>query len=326
MNPQSSPEEKRAAPLHDVQIRAAEWVNQRRDSGAWSADDEAALEAWLAESPVNRVAYWRLDAAWERTQKLSALGPLPRENSPSPLRRHIPIMLKIAATIAIAAAGLGTVYFQRAHAEHEFTTAIGSREVLTLADGTHIELNTGTSLRVSADQQTVWLDRGEAYFDVKHNASRNFTVVADRHRIVDLGTKFSIRANADRLQVAMVEGRVRLDVPKDQKDASLLLTTGDVAVASGDALTVTREPSDELARELAWRRGMLVFNNTTLADAVAQFNRYNREKLVITDDSVAQLKIDGSFPANDTALFTRAAQQLFRLHIVRQGQETTISR
>jgi transmembrane sensor len=310
----------------EVQIRAAEWVNKRRDSGAWSDEDQTALDAWLAQSPANCVAYWRLDAAWERSQRLSALHPLPRQEASTASRRYMPLLLKIAATIAVSAVGAGAIYFQRPHTERQFATAIGSREVLTLADGTHIELNTNTALRVSADQQTVWLDRGEAYFDVKHNAARKFTVVADGHRIVDLGTKFAIRANQGRLQVAMVEGRVRLDVPKDQKDTSLLLTTGDVAVASGDALTVTQQPAEELVRELAWRHGMLMFNNTTLADAVAAFNRYNREKLVIADQDVAQLKIDGTFPDNDTALFTRAAQQLFHLRLERRGLDTVISR
>lgn len=321
-----------SAPRHqeqrarDVQIRAAEWVNQRRDSGTWSQDDQAALETWLAQSPANRVAYWRLDAAWDRTQRLSALHPLPCATAPSVSHRYMPLLLKIAATIAIAAVSAGSVYFQRLHAEHRFATAIGSREILTLADGTHIELNTNSALRVAADQQTVWLEKGEAYFDVKHTATRNFTVIADGHRIVDLGTKFAIRTGDDRLQVAMVEGRVRLDVPKDQKVASLLLTTGDVAVANGDALTVAQQPAEELARELAWRHGMLIFNNTTLADAVAQFNRYNRAKLVIADQSVAQLKIDGTFPDNSTVLFTRAAQQLFHLHVEQRGQDTVILR
>jgi transmembrane sensor len=309
-----------------VQIRAAEWVNQRRDSGIWSEEDQTALDAWLAQSPANRVAYWRLDAAWERSQRLSALHPLPREKSPVVLRRHLPLFLKIAATIAVAAAGVGTIYFQNSHAERQFATAIGTREILTLADGTHIELNTNTALHVSADQQTVRLDRGEAYFDVKHDATRKFVVIANGHRIIDLGTKFAIRTDENRLRVAMVEGQVRLDVPKDQKDASLLLTTGDVAIANGDALTITQQPAEELARELSWRQGMLVFNNTTLADAVAEFNRYNHVKLVIADQSIAQLKIDGTFPENDTALFTRAAQQLFRLRVGQRGQVTVISR
>lgn len=321
----TSQETRQPANAREVQMRAAEWVNQRRDSGSWSDEDQAALDEWLGEAPAHCVAYWRLDAAWEHTRRLSALHPLPHEIAPSQ-RPHLPLLLKIAAGIVVAALGTATVYFQRHQSEHSFTTAIGSREIVTLADNTRIELNTNTALRISPDQKTVWLDRGEAYFEVKHDATRNFSVIADGHRVTDLGTKFSVRSGADRLQVALVEGRVRLDVPKGPKRESLLLSTGDVAVAVGSALTVTRMPADELAHELAWRNGMLVFDNTTLGDAVAEFNRYNREQLVIADSSVVHLKIDGTFPATDTALFMRAAQQLFRLHVERRGQDTIISR
>ncbi len=322
----ATPSENSLAPMgaQDVQIRAAEWVNERRDSQTWSDEDQSALAAWLDQSPAHRVAYWRLDAAWERTQRLSALHPLPQQKKSA--RRALPLMLKIAATLLVAAAGVGTVYFQRHKSEHIFATGIGSREIITLADGTRVELNTNTALRISPDQKIVQLDRGEAYFDVHHNAARGFTVIANGHRITDLGTKFSVRSSGSRLQVALVEGRVRLDIPEDQKKASLLLSTGDVAIADGDALTVTREPAGLLAHELAWRHGMIVFDNTTLAAAAAEFNRYNREKLVIPDQGVARLKIDGTFPATDIALFTRAAQQLFRLHVERHGQDTVISR
>ena len=315
-----------SASARDIQIRAAEWVDQRRDIGIWSDEDQAALEAWLSEAPAHRVAYWRLDAAWERTQRLSALHPLPRAKASGSSRPYLPLLLKVAAAVVVAALGVGTVYFQRHRSEHIFATAVGSREIVTLADGTRIELNTNTVLRVSPDQQIVRLDRGEAYFDVKHNAARSFSVIADGHRITDLGTKFAIRSGDRQLQVALVEGRVRMDVPEEPKRESLLLTTGDVAVARGNALTVTRLPADALAHELAWRHGMLVFDNTTLADAAAEFNRYNRDKLVIPDQGVARLKIDGTFPATDIALFARAARQLFRLHVERHGQDTVISR
>ena len=51
--------------------------------------------------------------------------------------------------------------------------------------------------------------------------------------------------------------------------------------------------------ELGWRRGVLVFDNTTLADAAIEFNRYNRQKLVIADPAAARLTIDGTFQTTD---------------------------
>ena len=71
---------------------------------------------------------------------------------------------------------------------------------------------------------------------------------------------------------------------------------------------------------------MLVFKHTTLADAAAEFNRYNREKLVIADPAAAKLTIDGTFPTNDVGAFTDAAQTIFGLQVKNHGDEIVISR
>ena len=65
---------------------------------------------------------------------------------------------------------------------------------------------------------------------------------------------------------------------------------------------------------------------STLADAVTEFNRYNRQKLVVADSAVAHLTIVGTFPINDVGMFVRANRELFNLHIVERGDETVISR
>ena len=73
--------------------------------------------------------------------------------------------------------------------------------------------------------------------------------------------------------------------------------------------------------ELAWRKGILVFDNTTLADAAAEFNRYNTVKVVIAGPNAAQLKINGSIHANDGTEFARLAKNLFGLHAEQRGNE-----
>ena len=64
-------------------------------------------------------------------------------------------------------------------------------------------------------------------------------------------------------------------------------------------MAITEKPVQEIANELAWRRGVLVFDNATLGDVVAEINRYNRQKLVISDADAAQLKIVGTFRTDD---------------------------
>ena len=64
---------------------AAAWL-ARRDAGPWTAQDQQALEAWLAESTAHRVALLRLQSAWAEAGRLQALaaglpdGEIPRRD------------------------------------------------------------------------------------------------------------------------------------------------------------------------------------------------------------------------------------------------------
>jgi transmembrane sensor len=71
---------------------------------------------------------------------------------------------------------------------------------------------------------------------------------------------------------------------------------------------------------------VLVFRHTTLADAAAEFNRYNTRKIEIAGTDAARHTIDGTFLTNDLDAFTDAAQTIFGLKVREQGQTIVISR
>ena len=93
-----------------------------------------------------------------------------------------------------------------------YATDIGGRKILSLSDGSKIELNTDTSLRIAKGSggRRVWLDKGEAYFEINHNAAWPFIVTAGTHRVTDLGTKFTMHETGNWLEVALLEGSARL--------------------------------------------------------------------------------------------------------------------
>ncbi|HEY5236827.1 MAG TPA: FecR domain-containing protein, partial [Rhizomicrobium sp.] len=159
---------------------------------------------------------------------------------------------------------------------------------------------------------------------IKHDPARPFVVTAGNQRVTDVGTKFLVRRSAGRLEVAVMEGRVQLGASDGR--GPRMLTQGDVAVASGNAVSIARKQVQTLTNELGWRHGVLVFDHTTLADATDEINRYNRTKVVVTDPSVARLTIDGTFPTSNIGAFTDAAQEIFRLRVDRRGDEMVISR
>lgn len=308
----------------DIKWRAAEWLMERRFGENWSDQDEARLRDWLSQSLAHRIAFVRLEAAWARTDRLAALRP-----QKTPLRRSIrPLLARVAATLgAVAVVGgiVGTVMLTPR--EKIYVTAIGGRETVDLGDGSRVELNTDTRLRVGAQGRKVVLEKGEAFFQIRHDASRSFVVLAGDHRVVDIGTKFAVRADSGRLEVSLVEGKARLE----SADAwiqphAALLGPGDVAVATTNSLSVKHAPEKSILNALSWRTGLLVFDHATLATVVAEFNRYNQIKLVIGDAAAARMAIYGTFRADNVRDFVVLARNIFGLRTVQRNGEIVILR
>ena len=313
----------------EIEARAAQWL-AARDRDDWNETDQAALDAWLNEDILNSVAYWRLEAAWSDTDRLKVLRrPGRSEDAIVEKRRFRPLLLSIAAALAaVAAIGFGATFlFQPAI--RTYATAIGERETIRFADGSQIELNTDTKLRaeVSSSRRKVWLDKGEAYFQIHHDASNPFVVIAGDRYVTDLGTKFRIRRDTNRLEVALVEGRAQLETSNSRvPEKPMVLMPGDIAIATATAVSLVKLPEKGLARELAWRHGKVVFNNTSLADAAAEFNRYNRERIVVADPRVAKTAIYGTFQTNNVAAFARLAHEVLGLTIERRNGDILITR
>jgi transmembrane sensor len=315
---------------NDIKARAAQWL-ERRVRENWSESDQIALDAWLGESLAHSVAYWRLNAAWSRAGRLAAL----RHSSPEPVAAEKRTALwswlgRGAAALLVAAivgAGVDKIFMRAG--EHVYVTPVGGHQIVALGDGSKVELNTNTSLHVdgNAQSRTAWLDRGEAYFQVKHDAAHPFVVMIGSRRVTDLGTKFLVRREAGRIEVSVMEGRIWLDSADGKARApAALLTQGDAAVAAGTSLSVTKQSAQSLTRALSWQHGMIVFDNATLADAVKEFNRYNSEKLEIADVAAGRMTIGATFPVNDVERFAKVAQDVLGVHAVKRGNEIVISR
>lgn len=314
-----------------IQARAAEWIAEKHYASEWSANNQAGLDAWLAEDLAHEIAYWRLDAAWGRTDRLAAMRrdfQVPGSRAVK-LRSYFPRF--VAVVLVGAVVGSAILHQPLPQAETIFSTPVGGQKTLSLSDGSRITLNTDTSIRIEgrgADRK-VWLDKGEAYFEIRHNSSHPFVVSTAGHRITDLGTKFSVRNRPDGLglKVVLIEGAAEIQ----SADAWVthhraILKPGDVAVATARTLAVTREPVAAIGEDLTWRQGLLVFRHTTLADAVAEFNRYNDQKISIADAEVGEMRIAGTFQARNTELFTEAVKELFKLRVSKSGDQTIISR
>jgi len=311
-----------------IKARAAAWL-ERRDRSDWSEADQAELDAWLAQSMAHMTAFWRLDAAWARTERLAALRSLSDEALPRERFRIPPFVIGMAAALAIVAVLGASALLLLRPGERTYATPVGGHESIAFEDGSKIELNTDTVLRarMTTRERIVWLDRGEAYFQVRHDPAHPFVVMAGDRRITDLGTQFVIHRGARKLEVAVLEGRVWLDAPDKQNSAqNSFLTTGDVATVNAEKISVTKKAVHDLANELAWRHGVLVFKHKPLAEVAQEFNRYNERKIVITDEAIGNLKIYGTFRTEDVDLFARVIQVAYQLNVETGANRIVISR
>jgi transmembrane sensor len=128
-----------------------------------------------------------------------------------------------------------------------------------------------------------------------------------------------------------VEGRVRVDQAGDaalgggQAAPSTTITGGDVALADGASTLVTANAADRVEHALSWRQGMLTFDQTTLGDAAAEFNRYNRQQIIIADPAAANIRIGGTFQAANVEAFARLLREAYGLRVEVRGEQTRIT-
>lgn len=319
---------KNASNAKAVEAQAVEWLIARDERQTWGDENQRELDAWLAQSPAHQTAFWRVEASWNRTELIADLRPFGfGANRPQSRGRPWLMLFRIAAGIGFfAVLGASGLLYLRQPELQTFATPVGGHKIITLFDGSQIELNTDTVLRIGANQRSVALVKGEAFFQIHHDIAHPFTVAVAGHRVTDLGTQFLIRANGEKLEVALVEGRARLELESDGLAQAATLVPGDVALATGRTLAVTKKTTQELNDDLAWRKGILIFDDTSLSDAAAQFNRYNNVKVVIENPGTAQLKINGAIRVNDGEEFMRLAKNLFGLRAEARGNEIVIGR
>jgi transmembrane sensor len=307
-----------------VEEVAARWL-LRGEEASWSSEDQIEFDKWLNSSMEHKIAFWRLEHGWRRADRLAALKPL--SHAPGPRR---PWLTSAAAVPLAACLILCVLIVLRVDfARHKtYVTEIGAREIVPLADGTQIELNSGTTLRAAVKGQVreVWLDEGEVYFEVVHDPARPFVVHVGSRTLTDLGTEFSVRRNDAHLEVVVVSGRVQLDnEPIASSSVPVTLVRGDIATVEGASTLVVPSSVDRIDDLLSWRHGLLVFDQSTLADAASEFNRYSRKKLLITDSTIARMRISGRFESSNLDGFIRLLHLAYGLNASDEGAVIKIS-
>jgi transmembrane sensor len=305
----------------DAEREASHWI-ARLEAADVTLEDHQRFRAWLNAVPENRAAHEAVSRSWDQ---LDALKLLPSQSFATPnrplSRRALLFGAGGAAAIASAALLVWGLTPQTTFAA-TYTTQIGGRETATLADGSQIELNADTSLRVSftKEMRSAHLDRGEALFTITDDG-RPFEVQTPFGNVRARGTIFLIRIGVNAARASVLEGSVSghsSDSAPGQASANqeLVLTRNTVAsrpIEVGSA-----------AQRLAWRNHMLAFDGDTLAEAALDVERQTGIRFTFATADVAALRVGGYIDGRDANSFARLIETNLRLPVRRESERAFI--
>lgn len=316
--------------------QAAHWWVVLHDESCTQADREA-FAAWVQRSPLRVEAFLQASIVQSALQASDVRWP---ETSAEELIRQaregsaeiIPVSWFAHATqprrpvfgwsTRMLSAGLATVLVAAAAlwlllSPSGYETGIGEQRSVLLDDGSVVMLNTSSRIEVKYTKQRrfIRLVRGEALFGVTKDAARPFEVSVGAAVVRAVGTQFNIDRRSDRATVTVVEGKVKVTservgtqgkAPGSNDPAaeplSEVITAAERVVVTSSGMSEPEHLSD-LAPVTAWTQRQLVFENRSLAEVAAEFNRYNRQRILIESDALRAEEVTGVFQANDAAAF-----------------------
>jgi transmembrane sensor len=315
-----------------IEDAAIAWLTERDDGFLPAREREFAQ--WLRADPRHAATVARLE------QTLGLLGELPefRSDINTAFDRAAPVVAFPPATAeeparaprrwsrAVAWAGvaaalaLGSFVGWRAlqpPREIHFTTTVAGYERARLDDGSTLELNAASAVRVqfTAAERHVKLESGEAHFAVAHDTARPFIVSAGPIAVRAVGTAFNVRyATGGDIEVTVTEGKVRIGQSGPSSSAAEsapLVSAGQRIVLPHHAPPPAGEKIDPatLRAALAWQSRLADFAEAPLADVIARFNSRSRTQLFLADEKLADRRIGGTFALDEAEAFVRLLER-----------------
>lgn len=325
-----------------IHEQASEWLVEFR-TGTPDEAARRAFRAWLLESPAHVSAYLEASALWGVSARAGAAEQWtvdaliaqavaepdnvfahPRMSAAPPALQTKPLgtrswRLGIAAAacvlMAVGSAFAGWQYF---FARALYATGIGEQRSFTLSDGSIVNLNARSKIRVryADDVRLVELVAGQALFTVAKNAQRPFIVRTAAAEVRAVGTQFDVYRKAEGTVVTVVEGRVAVTSAKAAavqvvgESPSLAAVSDKMLLSAGERVTVRKDTLRKQTQlntqtAVAWTQRQLVFESTPLAEVAEEFNRYNERPLVVRGADMQRFEIDGVFSSTDSASLVR---------------------
>lgn len=314
---------KRPAKLRE---EASRWVTLLHSGTATPAQRQA-FARWLAESESHRRIYREMETFWQdlgawRQDFEPQLAAAQRYFVRAQRRRRLlrpGLALAASVLLLVIASPLWRLWLDNG----VYRTAKGEQAHVELSDGTVIDLNTDSEVEVAYRRsgRRVTLARGEAFFTVVHDPEHPFQVEAADGVIRDIGTRFNVYREDDRVTVTVLEGEV--GIGNAHAPATQILRPGMQSAYRQDGF-IGSPRLVETGTATAWREGRLVFRSRPLDEVLMQLSRYHTVDLTLDDVSLKSLKVSGSFPTADLDLALNTIAAGLPVRVVRRGAEKVI--
>lgn len=301
------------------QLELRDWENQDEDRASASATARRVLtgvDRLAAHEDFGR----KLRALTEQALKSESSG---RGRSPAisrlPQRWRWGAGLAAALAVVVVSWQLQTGRPAQQVQASVYETAAHERRVVTLDDGSVIQLDVATriAVKMSRERREIELLDGRALFAVAHDSSRPFSVSANGSRTTALGTRFQVETGVNRVVVTLAEGSVAVDgaAGGSAKSWQERLAPGEqLDIDSSTAMRTRHMVDPQLVT--SWTQGRHVFRGTPLRQALDEVNRYASHKVVLGDPSLADLPVAGTFVAGDSEVVVSAFAAVLPLRIV----------
>jgi len=292
-------------------VANAWWV--KLDSDEVSAGERIEFARWLDADPQHRQAFDAICALWGELDAIKHRIAMPEIIAPKTPLFH---RLWAVPTLAMCCLALWLFSPLPMLLRADFHTGYGEMRDIRLSDGSvaHLNSNSALAVRIDGNQRQLTLLQGEAWFEVSPDATRPFQVHAEHGTVTALGTAFNIRLRNSQAEVSVTQHSVAIDVEQAEGH------TQHAVVGEGRQLVYDAQaglgPIKAIDRQTvtAWQRGTLVFENQPLGEVMAELNRYHRGYLLISDDSIAERRVNGVFRTDQPLAVLSALESSLQLH------------
>jgi transmembrane sensor len=304
---------------------ASDWI-AKLDRGLTRLEKKQ-LTKWLSTDVLNIEVLFEVAQMWDKMDHLSRLSDIfPQANVKKKQTRNaitaVAASFIVALTLMLYQSGSNLLPFAQSTSaivamQASYQTNIGESNTINLPDNSKIVLNTNSFVQVKYSQNSriIELLRGEIHIDVAHDTARPLSVIVGGKVIQAVGTAFNVEVRNELVELIVTDGKVLVAQKDNTLDDGIeqiakRLPKNSMAISKGEKVDldtsgktqekVRKVDPIEMAANLSWRQGNLIFRGESLADTMTEISRYTDIEFELADDKELQkIQVAGMFKTGD---------------------------